>query len=157
LSDDPGQFNLCILAILVSALSLAAPIFHKDVIRDYGQRLIDVTKQRLLSAPDVALREVKSQHLEAIAKAIDVLNRRILPKSERLSQSELFKLEMSRLCLNSSYMGRRIQGIRDLNQIIKNQRINSSKLDARFLVNWMKSNGIFDILFNVKKTHQQLV
>jgi hypothetical protein len=60
LSDDPGRFNLCILAILVSAVSMASPIFHKDVIKEYGPKLVEAAKKRLLSAPDVALREVKS-------------------------------------------------------------------------------------------------
>jgi hypothetical protein len=68
-----------------------------------------------LTAPDKALRDVRREHIEAIVKAVDNLNKRIVDKGERERQSEFLKLEVALLCLNSSYMERRIQGIRDLN------------------------------------------
>ena len=63
------------------------------------------------------------------------------------------------MCLKSNYLERRIQGIRDLNQIIKNQRMYSANKNftSLFLIEWMQSNGVFSILFDTKKTHLQLV
>lgn len=54
-------------------------------------------------------------------------------------------------------MERRIQGIRDLNSVIRNNRIYSGKFSGKFLVDWMLEKGVFDILFDAKKTHLQLV
>lgn len=62
------------------------------------------------------------------------------------------------MCLKSSFLERRIQGIRDLNQIIKNNRMFSNKnFTSQFLIEWMENNGVFSILFDQKKTHLQLV
>jgi hypothetical protein len=101
---------------------------------------------------------VRREHIEAIVKAVDCLSRRITAKGEREKQLEVLKLEVALLCLNSSYMERRIQGIRDLTAIIKSNRVLSAPLlEGRFLVEWMQTHGVFDVLFAPKKTHLQLV
>ena len=64
------------------------------------------------------------------------------------------RLEISFMCLKSGYLERRIQGIKDLNQIIKNNRMYGNKsFTAAFLIDWMEENNVFDILFDAKKTH----
>jgi hypothetical protein len=56
----------------------------------------------------------------------------------------VLKLEVALLCLKSSYLERRIQGIRDLNQVIKNNRIFSSKsFTSLSLIEWMQTNGVY--------------
>lgn len=150
-------FNLCVLAILLSLVSLPAAIYHKAVIADYAPRLIEVSKRRLLSAPDRALRDVRREHIEAIVKAVDSLSRRLLEKTERVTQTEVLKLEVALLCLNSGYMERRIQGIRDLNQIIKSNRLSSGGFAGQFMVEWMQTHGVFEVLFDPRKTHLQLI
>ena len=67
------------------------------------------------------------------------------------------RLEIALLCLNSGYMERRIQGIRDLSQIIKSHRMSLDRSSGTPLVEWMLKNDLFDILFDPKKTHLQLV
>mmetsp|Transcript_33660 Transcript_33660/g.51960 ORF Transcript_33660/g.51960 Transcript_33660/m.51960 type:complete len:226 (+) Transcript_33660:1471-2148(+) len=54
-------------------------------------------------------------------------------------------------------MAHRIQGIKDLNKVLKSSRVYSDKASGKFFTGWMKSNGIFDVLFDAKKTHAQLV
>jgi len=56
----------------------------------------------LLKAPDKALRDVRREAIEAIVKAVDSLNKRIEKKEEREKITEIFKLDVSLLCLNSS-------------------------------------------------------
>lgn len=136
-SDKTDGFNLCVLAILLSLISLPAQVYHKQVIVDFAPRLIELSKKRLLNSPDRALRDVRREHIEAIVKAVESLSKRLVEKGQNESESEVLKLEVSLLCLNSSYMERRIQGIRDLNAIIKAHRINSSKVTGKFLVEWM--------------------
>jgi len=105
------------------------------------------------------MRDVRREKIESIIKSIDNFQRRLVTKDEREKQTEVLKLEVSLLCLKSSFLERRIQGIRDLNQIIKNQRMfNTNKnLSPIFLISWMEENGVFSILFDTKKTHLQLV
>ena len=152
-SEQPNGFNLCVMAILMSLISLPAAVYHKAVIADYAPKLIEISRKRLLVAPDRALRDVRREHIEAIIKAIDSFSKRLIDKEEREKQGEVLKLEVALLCLNSSYMERRIQGIRDLNQMIKGHKIYSSRFTGRSLVEWMQTNGVFDVLFDPKRTH----
>ena len=61
-----------------------------------------------MKAPDKALRDVRREAIEAIIKAVDSLNKRIVSKEEREKVTELLKLDVSLLCLNSSFLQRRI-------------------------------------------------
>jgi ubiquitin carboxyl-terminal hydrolase 34 len=156
-TDKPDGYNLCVMAILISLISLPSLIYHRTVIGEYGPKLIEAAKKGLLSAPDKALRDVRREHIEAIVKAVELLSRRIVETPEREKDIEVLKLEVARLCLNSSFMERRIQGIRDLNLIIRHNRIYAGRFPGKFLAEWMQSHGIFDILFDHKKTHLQLI
>ena len=61
---------------------------------------------------------------------------------------------MCKKCLESEFLERRIQGIRDLNLVIRNNTMYASKtFDVPFLVNWMTENQVFDIIWTARKTH----
>ena len=81
-----------------------------------------------------------------------------MEKEASAKELEIFKLEMCKKCLESEFLERRIQGIRDLNTIIKNNTIfNHKQFEATFLVQWMTEHNIFDIIWVSKRTHAQLV
>jgi len=80
LSEKPNEFNLSMLACLISITSLPTRIYHKQVVKDYIVNLVQICKQRLLSAPDRALRDLRREHIEAIIKATDFLSIRINTK-----------------------------------------------------------------------------
>jgi hypothetical protein len=81
-----------------------------------------------------------------------------MTKEEREKDTEVLKLEVSLMCLKSNYLERRIQGIKDLTQIIKNNRMFSNKsFTGVFLIEWMQNNEVFSIIFSHKTTHLQLV
>jgi hypothetical protein len=62
-----------------------------------------------------------------------------MTKEEREKDTEVLKLEVSLMCLKSNYLERRIQGIKDLTQIIKNNRMFSNKsFTGVFLIEWMQ-------------------
>lgn len=96
---------------------------------------------------------MRREAIEGIVKAVDALGRRLADRAEREKQTEVLKLEVALLCLKSSYMERRIQGIRDLNGVIGAHRRYSSKVSGKYLVDWMLEKGVFEILFDPKKTH----
>jgi len=82
----------------------------------------ELAKAKLGSIPDKILRDVKRERLEGVVKGIDYLNRRNVAKSDRELATENLKLDLCNQCLRSSYLDRKIQGLKDLNQIIKNNR-----------------------------------
>ena len=152
-----GGFNLRVLAILLSTFSLPSAVYHNDVIAEYGPKLIEASKKRILSAPDIALREATRETLEAVIAGIDRLQRRLVPRAERERQVAALRRSVALLCLNSSYLERRIYGIRELTQLIKTARAQPVAHSGKELVDWMRAEGVFDVLFDRRKTHAQLV
>ena len=113
----------------------------------------------MLGAPDKALRDMRREAIDAITKAIDSFNKRLLEKDERKSSLDTLKLDICLLCLNSSFLQRRIQGISDLTALIKNQRIYSTNTtDAgKVLINWLTKNKVLELVFDPARTHLQIV
>jgi len=89
--------------------------------------------------------------------AIQNINSRVMEKAEAKQEVEKLKLEICKKCLASEVLERRILGIKELNSIIKSvqtvtgtvQRV----LTIEFLIEWMSAHGVFDILWDPKKTH----
>ena len=51
---------------------------------------------------------------------------------------------------------RRILGIKELNAIIRNTQITygaAKVFTMEWLINWMSEHGVFDIIWDTKKTH----
>lgn len=153
-TDDENSLNLNIIGSLMQTISHAFVVYHKEFIQEYGPQFVEKCIKRLKDAPEKSLRDVRRERIEGIVKSIDNFQKRLIPKDEREKQTEILKLEISLMCLKSSFLERRIQGIRDLNQIIKNNRMFSNKnFTSAFLIEWMQNNGVFQILFDTKKTH----
>jgi hypothetical protein len=158
-SDKADEFNLTILACLISAASLPALTYHKAVIADFGGQLVTEAKKKLLGAPDKALRDMRREAIDAITKAVDLFNKRIMKREDRKPALEGLKLDVCLLCLSSSFLQRRIQGISDLTTLIKNQRVYSTSTTeaGKALVKWIAENKVLELVFDPQKTHLQIV
>ena len=155
---DNETLDLNVLSSMMTIASAPYLIYHKDFAHEYGPKFVAVCKERIKSAPEKSLRDVRREKIEGIIRAIDNLQRRYLTKEEREKSTEVLKLEVSIICLRSSYLERRIQGIRDLNSLIRSHRqFSKQSFTSAFLIDWMKNNGVFSILFDPKQTHLQLV
>ena len=133
-------------------------IYHKEFQREYFPKIIRLAKKAIMGAPDKLMRDVQREKVEAIIRCIDNMQKRLFTKEEREKETETLKLEMCHHCLKSSFFDRRIQGIKDLNQIIKNNRMSSFKsISNSGLVKWLNENDIFSIIFDPKKTHLEIV
>jgi ubiquitin carboxyl-terminal hydrolase 34 len=133
-------FDLNILASLVECISTCYLVYHKEFIQEYGHKFVEVCTRALKDSPEKSLRNVRREKIENIIKSIDKFQRRLITKDEREKQTEVLKLDIALLCLRSSYMERRIQGLRDLNNIIKNMRMFSTNkaFTPQFLIEWME-------------------
>lgn len=103
-SDKNDEFNLTILACLISAASLPALTYHKAVIADFGGQLVTEAKKKLLGAPDKALRDMRREAIDAITKAVDLFNKRLMKREDRKPALEGLKLDVCLLCLSSSFL-----------------------------------------------------
>ena len=156
---EGSELNIHVLGCLAQIVASPYPVFHKQFIESNGSRIAAAVKNRLLATPDKALRDVRKEQIDAILKSIDNLGKRFLEKSEREKESEILKLEMCKKCLASEFLERRIQGIRDLNSVIKSNTLylTNKNFTTEFLIEWMKNNEVFDIIWDGRKTHLQLV
>lgn len=68
-------------------------------------------------------------------------------------------LVMCKKGLKSELLDRRITGMKELNQLVRKispiGNMDTEKFE--FLVQWMKENEVFDLIWNERKTHLQLV
>ncbi len=69
---------------------------------------MDVCTRALKETPEKSLRDVRRERIESIIKSIDNFQRRFVHKDEREKMTEVIKLEVSLMCLKSSYLERRI-------------------------------------------------
>lgn len=130
-------------------------VFHKQFIAEKGVQISKAIQHRLLSTSDQSLRNIRKEQMDAIIKSVDQISKRFYTKEEREKQAEVLKLELANKCLKSTYLERRIQGIRDLNQVIKNNTLymSSKTFTTEFLIDWMTSNEVFKTIWDNRKTH----
>lgn len=71
----------------------------------------------------------------------------------------MLRLELCNKSLISNYLERRIQGIKDLSLLVKNNALNSSSktFSTDFLIEWMTKNDVFNTIWDHRKTHLQIV
>lgn len=115
LPEGSVPMNLNILGMIIHNMSIPYQIYSKHFITAYGPTFVSAVLNRLRSAPEKSLRDVRRERIESIIKSIDNFNRRLIAKEERERQTETLKLEVALICLKSSFLERRIQGIKDLN------------------------------------------
>jgi ubiquitin carboxyl-terminal hydrolase 34 len=143
MTDKEDELNVTIMGCLAQIITTAFPVYHKDFITEFGQRIATSITKRLLSTSDQSLRDVRKEQIEAILKSVDSISKRFLEKDEREKQSEVLKLELCNKCLTSNYLERRIQGIRDLNTLVRSTSIYASgsrAFTSEFLIQWMREH-----------------
>jgi hypothetical protein len=103
-----NKMDINLLSILVTNISAPYQIYHKDFITEYAPKFVDVCTRALKETPDKSLRDVRRERIESIIKSIDNFQRRLVAKDDREKMTEVLKLEVSLMCLKSSFLERRI-------------------------------------------------
>ena len=89
-----------------------------------------------------------------------------MQKEDYQKENEELKLRLAAKGLSSELLERRINGMRDLNQIIKNNTSTFTYYGSQpapkvftkeFLLDWLKKNGVLDVIWTPEKTHLELV
>jgi hypothetical protein len=151
---DEGKLDIACMGILSQCVSLPAVVYPKNFIAKNGKTIVECSRRRLLSADAKSLREVRKQQIDAILGSADNIARRFMGKAERERESESLKLEMALKCIGSEYLEQRINGIRDLSMLIKNNTFygTSKTFTTEYLVEWIKDN-VIGIIWDARKTH----
>ena len=115
-------------------------VYHKDFINEFGTNIVEAVRNRLIITSDVALRDIRKEQVDSIIKSVENISRRFSSKEEREKQSEILRLQLCNKSLSSNFLERRIQGIKDLTTLIKNNTMYSSSaktFTSEFLLDWM--------------------
>lgn len=113
----------------------------------------------MVLADDKALRDVRKEQVDGIIKSIDNISKRFMSKQERTEMSEILRLQLCKRSIGSNFLDRRIQGMKDLNSVLKsNTGYGASKtFSTEYLLDWLVKNDVFNLIWDHKKTHNQLV
>lgn len=76
-----------------------------------------------------------------------------MPREEAIAAMEVFKLKFIKKCLESQFLEKRIQGIKELNEIVRESTIGNDAEATTFIVKWIIENGVFQIIWDPRKTH----
>ena len=82
-----------------------------------------------------------------------------MDKNVRKKSHEQLKLQLALKSIASEYIEPRINAMKDLNILIKNNTMyNVNKnFSSEFLIDWIVTNGLLEIIWDPRKTHLQLV
>lgn len=102
------NLNITVMGCLAQILTSPFAVFHKKFIEEKGRVISETIKNRLVITPDLALRDVRKEQVDAIIRSVESISRRFLSKQERDKQTEVLRLELCNKSLVSSYLERRI-------------------------------------------------
>jgi len=155
LNMNPDEnLTLTTMGYMITMISMPSKLFHKSWITDYGALFTASMKKQLLGAPDNILKTVSSNDVQQMQVSINSINLRILDRDETKKEYEKLKLEICTKCLSSTLLERRILGIKELNNIIRNNKLYGAKtFTMEQLIEWMGEMQVFSILWDPKKTH----
>ena len=58
-----------VMGSLATLISLPSNIYHKTFMEEYGARIADAIKNRLINSPDKSIRDVRKEQIDSIRRA----------------------------------------------------------------------------------------
>ena len=157
----PGpDCTLTTMGYLITMISMPSKLFHKDWLAEFAGAFTAAMRSKLLGAPDKILKDVSANDVNQIQISINSINGRVMERDQAKQEAEKLKLEIAKKCLSSELLERRILGIKELNAIIRTTQLAygaARVFTMEWLMGWMSEHGVFDIIWDTKKTHLQLV
>ena len=103
-------------------LSLPSVTYHKAFMDEFGQRINQAIKARLIGIQEKNVRDIKKNHVDKLYRSLGALHLRTSGKDGSPQELEIFKLEMCKKYLGSENLEPKIQGMRELKDIIDNNK-----------------------------------
>jgi ubiquitin carboxyl-terminal hydrolase 34 len=133
----------------------------KNLHRRFAVRYIPELQEAVIkyfeSTPDTEVRKIQKDQLERIMKNLYNLLKRVYPIKEKYRITEHFSLSISTIMLKSNYLQVRIDGLKNLNGIIKDvERSLSHTITAKDLAEWLEKQEILEEVLGPKK-HPQIL
>ena len=164
--EDGTSLDVSAMGLLSKCITHPHTVYHKNFITKNGAAIAKQVRDRLLNASDKSLREIKGQDINQLLTSVESICQRFMEKDDYQKDNEELKLRLSAKCLSSEFLDRRINGMKELNQIIKNNTSTYTYYGSNpapkvftkeFLLDWLKKNKVLEIIWHPAKTHIELV
>lgn len=63
------------------------------------------------------------------------------------------KMKFIKKCLESQFLEKRIQGIKELNEVVTDSTTGNEAQAMSNIASWITENGVFNIIWDARKTH----
>lgn len=128
--------------------------FHRDFVKEFVPKIKAGIESCILNSPDTLIRNVRQETIEGIVKKLEDLLKRVMKTEDREKEIELLNLSIIMLCFKSSFLERRIHGIKVLSDLIKKLKYQQTNHEAQsFMLKWLRDNKIIEIIFDQKNYH----
>eukprot|EP00826_Nyctotherus_ovalis_P042060 TRINITY_DN4291_c0_g3_i1.p1 TRINITY_DN4291_c0_g3~~TRINITY_DN4291_c0_g3_i1.p1 ORF type:complete len:289 (+),score=59.31 TRINITY_DN4291_c0_g3_i1:1085-1951(+) len=130
---------------------------HRRFVVRYVPRLQKAVTDYFQFAPDIEIRKIQREYLDRTLKNLYNLLKRVYPIKERHGVIERLSLSLATTMLKSNYLQRRIDGLKSLNEIIKDaSKSYSHTLTPKHLAVWIQQHDILEELIG-PRTHPQIL
>jgi len=132
-------------------------MLHRKFLQNFIPRFSKAVEKFFLSVPDPEIRKMKKERLDNILKDMDKLLNRVYTVMDKHKFLEHFELNMCTRFLKSNYLQVRIDGLKGINDILRNENKGSTRsIRKEDLVDWAMQEKIVEELIGPKK-HQQIL
>lgn len=132
--------------------------FHRQFVKEFVPEIKRGIENCILNSPDSIIRNVRQETIEGIVKKLEDLLKRVMKTEDREKEIELLNLSIIMLCFKSSFLERRIHGIKVLSDLIKRLKYQTTNHEAQaFMLKWLRDNKIIEIIYDQKNYHIQIV
>lgn len=157
ITDKKNWCPIDFLANLLMALGNLHGVFYRKFAIDYLQKVLDGAFYNVLNTPESNFRNFTKDKIEGVITGLEKIVKRLYTLKDRYEIIENFTLKVSLICFKSSILERKIQGLKMIQDIIKNIKFQDYKsISYKDLGIWLENNNIFDDLYGTT-SHSQLI
>ena len=129
--------------------------------RQFAIQIVPVYKEAVINyiihAPDTIIRKMAKDRFDRIVKSVEKMMIRVYTSKTKNELVDKFIFDVYILFFKSSFLERRIQGLKGINDYCKNVRHNMSRsIESQELTEWISNNQILGEIFGENK-HVQLI
>jgi hypothetical protein len=126
-------------------------VMHRNFAYEYIPRLKDAIFGNILKSPDSNIRNFSKDRIDSVINSLDSLLKRCYSIPEKNEVIETFNLQVCLICFEADFLDKKLYGLKNLQEIIKNMRYGTLKyLTAEVINKFIAEHNIFDKIFGSK-------
>jgi len=137
---DDVNLSLTSLGYMITLMSMPSKLWHRDFVSEYGARFVAAIEKRFLTCEETKIRDVDNSCIYQAIVATNMIKQRLMPHYQARKEMEVFKLKFIKKCLECQFLEKRIQGLKDLNDMVVETTVQSDEEVTTAMINWITDN-----------------